>query len=93
MRIVAVADTHTFESDLGALPDGDVFIHAGDIVRGGELRELEGPAEWIRSLPHEHKIVVAGHHHFYRINIPRFSSELGKPNPLSLRDYSGPVDL
>jgi predicted phosphohydrolase len=62
MRIVAVADTHTFESDLGALPDGDVFIHAGDIVRGGTLEELEGPAAWIRSLPHPHKIVVAGNH-------------------------------
>lgn len=62
MRIVAVADTHTFEADLGALPDGDVFIHAGDIVRAGTLEELEGPARWIRSLPHPHKIVVAGNH-------------------------------
>lgn len=62
MRIVAVADTHTFESDLGALPEGDVFVHAGDIVRGGTLEELEGPARWIRELPHAHKIVVAGNH-------------------------------
>ena len=62
MRIVAVADTHTFEADLGALPEGDVFIHAGDIVRAGTLEELAGPAQWIRSLPHRHKIVVAGNH-------------------------------
>lgn len=62
MRIVAVADTHTFESDLGSIPDGDVFIHAGDILRGGLLDELEGPAAWIRQLPHAHKIVIAGNH-------------------------------
>lgn len=62
MRIVAVADTHTFQDDLGELPSGDVFVHAGDLVRGGDLEELEGVAAWIRSLPHPHKIIVAGNH-------------------------------
>lgn len=62
MRIVAVADTHTFEDDLGVLPDGDVFVHAGDMLRGGTLEELRGVARWIRSLPHRHKIIVAGNH-------------------------------
>ena len=62
MRIVAVADTHTFQSDLGQLPDGDVFIHAGDMARAGTLEEMEPVAEWIRGLPHRHKIVVAGNH-------------------------------
>lgn len=62
MRIVAVADTHTFQEDLGQLPDGDVFVHAGDIVRAGTLEEMATPAAWIRSLPHRHKIIVAGNH-------------------------------
>ena len=62
MRIVAVADTHTFESQLGRLPDGDVFVHAGDLVRKGTLDELAGVAAWIRALPHRHKVVVAGNH-------------------------------
>lgn len=62
MRIVAVADTHTFEQDLAGIPDGDVFVHAGDLLRGGTLEELEGVAAWIRALPHRHKIVVAGNH-------------------------------
>lgn len=62
MRIVAVADTHTFESDLGTLPEGDVFVHAGDMLRGGTLDELEGVAAWIRALPHAHKVIVAGNH-------------------------------
>lgn len=62
MRIVAVADTHTFEADLGPLPDGDVFVHAGDLVRRGTLGELAPVARWIAGLPHRHKIVVAGNH-------------------------------
>lgn len=62
MRVVAVADTHTFESDLGTLPEGDVFVHAGDLVRAGTTDELIGVAAWIRSQPHPHKIVVAGNH-------------------------------
>jgi Icc-related predicted phosphoesterase len=62
MRIVAVSDTHTFQQHLGRIPDGDVFIHAGDLVRAGTLAELQPVAEWIRSLPHLTKIVVAGNH-------------------------------
>lgn len=62
MRIVAVADTHTFQADLGAIPDGDVFLHAGDMCRAGSLEELEGVAAWIRALPHPHKVIVAGNH-------------------------------
>lgn len=62
MRIVAVADTHTFEKDLGRLPDGDVFIHAGGLCRGGRLEELRPVAEWIRGQQHRHKVVIAGNH-------------------------------
>jgi Icc-related predicted phosphoesterase len=62
MRIVAVADTHTFEKDLGGIPDGDVFVHAGDLLRAGTLDELGPVVEWIRSLPHREKVVVAGNH-------------------------------
>ena len=62
LRIVAVADTHTFQSELGALPDGDVFVHAGDLCRAGTLDELGPVAAWIRALPHRHKVVVPGNH-------------------------------
>jgi 3',5'-cyclic AMP phosphodiesterase CpdA len=61
MRIVAVADTHLFTKDL-VVPAGDVFVHAGDLCRGGWMKELERAAAWIRSLPHRRKIVVAGNH-------------------------------
>ncbi|HVK86402.1 MAG TPA: metallophosphatase domain-containing protein [Kofleriaceae bacterium] len=69
MRIVAVADTHTFTDDL-VVPDGDVFIHAGDICRGGDLDELRGAAEWMAGLPHRHKIVVAGNHDWCFVHDP-----------------------
>jgi predicted phosphohydrolase len=62
VQIVAVADTHTFEADLGKLPDGDVFVHAGDLCRAGSLEELARVAVWLRALPYRHKIVVAGNH-------------------------------
>ncbi len=62
IRVVAVSDTHTFEDDLGAIPDGDVFVHAGDMLRAGTLAELRSVASWINALPHRTKIVVAGNH-------------------------------
>lgn len=61
MRIVCVADTHLFHHEL-VIPDGDVFVHAGDMCRGGELAELAIAADWIRDLPHRRKVVVAGNH-------------------------------
>ncbi|HEY6174290.1 MAG TPA: metallophosphatase domain-containing protein [Kofleriaceae bacterium] len=61
MRIVAVADTHLFHGRY-AVPDGDVFVHAGDLCRGGNLAELRIAAQWILGLPHRHKVVVAGNH-------------------------------
>src|SRR5262245_7879461 len=70
MRIVAVADTHTFHDDLGAIPDGDVFVHAGDLCRGDRLTELRAAADWLRSLPHRHKVVVAGNHDWCFVRQP-----------------------
>ena len=61
VRIVCVADTHLFTDDF-VVPAGDVFIHAGDLCRRGDLDELEHAAAWLLSLPHRHKIVVAGNH-------------------------------
>jgi predicted phosphohydrolase len=61
IRLVAVADTHLFHGDL-TIPDGDVFVHAGDLCRGGTLDELRAAAGWLAALPHAHKVVVAGNH-------------------------------
>lgn len=39
MRIVATSDTH-FVPVQGWIPDGDVFVHAGDLMQDGY------PSEW-----------------------------------------------
>ncbi len=69
MRIVAVADTHLFHDEL-VVPAGDVFIHAGDMCRGGALHELFRAASWIQSLPHRTKIVIAGNHDWAFVRSP-----------------------
>jgi len=69
MRIVAVADTHLFTDDL-VVPDGDVFVHAGDLCRAGTLDELARAAEWIRALPHRRKVVIAGNHDWSFVREP-----------------------
>jgi predicted phosphohydrolase len=61
VRIVAVADTHLFHHEL-VVPSGDVLVHAGDMCRGGSVEELIEALDWMASLPHETKIVVAGNH-------------------------------
>ena len=63
MRLVLLADTHTFQADLaGKIPDGDVLVHAGDLGRAGDEAELTEVAAWLRALPHPYKVVVPGNH-------------------------------
>lgn len=64
-----MADTHGFEGKL-TVPDGDVFIHAGDLTMRGTRPELEEVAQWLKRLPHRHKVVVAGNHDFLFENEP-----------------------
>ena len=61
MKIVCVSDTHNL---CPKIPDGDIFVHAGDLTGRGTTQELQATASWIESLPHKHKIVIAGNHDF-----------------------------
>jgi len=61
MRIVAMADTHLQHEGL-VVPDGDVLVHAGDMLQHGSLDELERAALFLRGLPHRTKVIVAGNH-------------------------------
>ncbi len=92
MRLVAVADTHTFHDDLGRIPDGDVFIHAGDLCRGGRLEELRGVAQWLHSLPHPHKIVVAGNHDWCFIRERAEALDILGPDVRYLEDSETIID-
>lgn len=69
MRIVCTSDTHSLHYRIPEVPDGDVLIHAGDIMSGGwDWQEVDSFNNWLGTLPHKHKIVIAGNHDwlFYR---------------------------
>jgi len=68
MRLVCVADTHLFERSLPPVPDGDVLVHAGDMLRHGSMAELDRAAAWLRAQPHAHKLVIAGNHDWCFVN-------------------------
>lgn len=61
MKCVVISDTHGMYRQV-VIPDGDVFIHAGDITRRGSLSEMEDFNDWLGELPHKHKVIIAGNH-------------------------------
>ena len=61
MRIVCISDTHTLHKQV-TVPDGDMVIHAGDFSGHGTEGELRSFRHWFRSLPHRHKVCIAGNH-------------------------------
>lgn len=63
LRIVAISDTHT-RHDRVRVPDGDVLVHAGDFTSVGELGDVASFDRFLGTLPHRHKIVIAGNHDF-----------------------------
>ena len=52
------------------VPGGDLLIHAGDCLGVGTLEELEDLNDWLGSLPHRHKILIAGNHDWCFQNEP-----------------------
>lgn len=59
VRLVCVSDTHTKKTKI---PQGDVLIHAGDLTNQGTATEIQDQIDWIATLPHPVKIVIAGNH-------------------------------
>ena len=63
MRIVCLSDTHNLHDRI-RVPDGDLLLHAGDATMHGTAEEIAAFDAWLASLPHPHKVVVAGNHDF-----------------------------
>lgn len=61
MRLVLLSDTHEKHQQV-QVPDGDILIHAGDLTMQGKSNAIAAAGEWLRSLPHQYKIVIAGNH-------------------------------
>ena len=64
VKIVCISDTHgrTDDENFPEIPDGDILLHAGDITQEGNLDHLSKFNDWLGTLPHQYKIVIAGNH-------------------------------
>jgi Icc-related predicted phosphoesterase len=63
MRVTLISDTHNRCAG-SFVPDGDLLIHAGDLTMSGKLPEVIQALAWLESMPHPHKVVIAGNHDF-----------------------------
>ena len=91
MRLVLASDTHGLHDQI-SVPDGDVFIHAGDFTRTGELWEIAAFGTWIENLPHRRKIVIAGNHDFGFERSPGAARAALPPNVDYLQDSGVKID-
>jgi len=64
LRFVAISDTHSNHRGIPHVPDGDVLIHAGDFAIYADDAEISDFNDWLGTLPHKHKVVIAGNHDF-----------------------------
>jgi Icc-related predicted phosphoesterase len=83
MRIVCISDTHNREI---TVPDGDLVIHAGDATMGGTLDEIAGFNAWFSTLPHKHKIFIAGNHDWLFETQPATARKLLDSDIIYLQD-------
>lgn len=67
-RVVCISDTHERHNDID-VPEGDILLCAGDLLTINRhfsvehsINKLKGIAEWMKSLPHAHKIFIGGNH-------------------------------
>lgn len=60
IRVVCLSDTH--DQVAQDVPDGDLLVHAGDLTNPGGAEHIQKQIDWLDSLPHRHKVVIAGNH-------------------------------
>ncbi|KAI5892653.1 Metallo-dependent phosphatase [Schizophyllum commune H4-8] len=89
-RFVCISDTHNRSFPV---PDGDVLLHSGDLTDLGRLSDFKLTMNWLYSLTHKTKIIIAGNHDlalhkdWYETHYTRFH---GKSNK---QDYDAIHDL
>jgi predicted phosphohydrolase len=59
ITVVCISDTH---NRFPEIPGGDLLIHAGDLSQGGTRQEIQRTLDWLRTQPHQFKVVIAGNH-------------------------------
>jgi Icc-related predicted phosphoesterase len=61
VRCVFISDTHNEHKSI-EIPPGDILIHCGDFTYMSREKEITAFNEWLGTLPHKHKLVIAGNH-------------------------------
>lgn len=61
MKVAIFSDTHTSHWKI-KVPDADLLIFAGDMTHCRTDREVADFNDFLHSLPHKYKVVVAGNH-------------------------------
>lgn len=89
MRVVFISDTHGY---FPLIPDGDVLVCSGDFLRFGTLKSLSKFAKWMKTLPHKHKVVVAGNHDLAFEDLPYLAKETLADSCVYLQDQSVRID-
>src|ERR1043165_6468045 len=62
------------------------------MCRGGDLVELRAAAEWIASLPHRHKVIVAGNHDWAFAREPAAARALVGDAAIYLEDAGATIE-
>lgn len=88
MKIVLLSDTHGLHNSL-RIPDGDILIHAGDLSPSGTDSEITDASRWLGSLPHRHKIAIAGNHDWLFERQPTRASGLLRSAGVTYLEDSG----
>ncbi len=61
VKIICVSDTHGKHRQV-QVPEGDLFIHSGDLSKHGTAAEISEVNSWLGTLSHRWKIIIAGNH-------------------------------
>jgi predicted phosphohydrolase len=69
LRLVCLSDIHSLKP-LSPIPAGDVLIVAGDVCGYGTLDEIKAFDAFLGSLPHPHKLLIAGNHDWPFARVP-----------------------
>lgn len=91
MKLVCISDTHSMHRDMLEIPDGDVLIHAGDCLGQGTLDNIRDFNDWLGTLPHQHKILIAGNHDRAFQDTPELARE-ALTNAIYLEDSGIEID-
>lgn len=97
MRIVILSDTHLRHmpnygyGNFFKIPHGDLLIHTGDLCIEGDVKEVMHAMAWLESLPHKHKVFIAGNHDWLFQKNPSLARSLVPSGVTYLEDSSTEV--